>query len=479
MSRTLIAKNAAALMLSDVVVRAASAAGVVLVARSLGPRSYGILSVAIALSSILGYLSDLGLTPLTIQLATRPLADVGCILGTVFKARLALVAALVLASLAGILVSFPASEQRAVMLAVVLPTIGGMAMQGFAASYFVATQQLHVIASLKAASQAFSATALIFAFFFRWQVSVVAPIYGVTSLLGGIACLWMVRSRAPKMSGWDPRLLKGFAAFTVSGLTASSLPQMGPVIMGRVTASAQIGFFAAASRIPSVLYAIPACLGLAWYPQLFHAGSRDPARHFALSADQLKLNAILGFGLSLPTALYARPLIHLVLGSSWEASTAPILSMLCWMVLVNSLSNPFADALTTKGLQSRTAWIYAVALAIGSVLYAVLASARGAIGAAAAAVATQTLLSVGLILGNPSGPALLRASARRFLFPVCLASSSTLILYWAFPNNLIFAGMSLALYFLVAVAADFELRGAFGKLARSLRLNLPAMAVRY
>jgi len=311
MSRTLIAKNAAALMLSDVVVRAASAAGVVLVARSLGPRSYGILSVAIALSSILGYLSDLGLTPLTIQLATRPLADVGCILGTVFKARLALVAALVLASLAGILVSFPASEQRAVMLAVVLPTIGGMAMQGFAASYFVATQQLHVIASLKAASQAFSATALIFAFFFRWQVSVVAPIYGVTSLLGGIACLWMVRSRAPKMSGWDPRLLKGFAAFTVSGLTASSLPQMGPVIMGRVTASAQIGFFAAASRIPSVLYAIPACLGLAWYPQLFHAGSRDPARHFALSADQLKLNAILGFGLSLPTALYARPLIHL------------------------------------------------------------------------------------------------------------------------------------------------------------------------
>jgi len=89
------------------------------------------------------------------------------------------------------------------------------------------------------------------------------------------------------------------------------------------------------------------------------------------------------------------------------------------------------------------------------------------------------LLSVGLILGNPSGPALLRASARRFLFPVCLASSSTLILYWAFPNNLIFAGMSLALYFLVAVAADFELRGAFGKLARSLRLNLPAMAVRY
>jgi len=61
--------------------------------------------------------------------------------------------------------------------------------------------------------------------------------------------------------------------------------------MERVTGAGQVGYFAAASRIPALLYAIPGCLGMAWYPQLFHAGSRDSTQHFALSTDQLKLKS--------------------------------------------------------------------------------------------------------------------------------------------------------------------------------------------
>src|SRR5437879_128435 len=253
MSKLIILRNAAALMASDVVIRVFSAIGVVLVARSLGPRAYGVLSVALAFSGIVAYLSDLGLTHLTMQHATRPNADIGCILGTVFKVRLVLVIAVALASLAGIWILYPEAEQRTVMLAVVLPSICGVAMQGFGASYFWATQQLHVTAVLKAASQVFSACALILAFFLRWPVRGVAIVYGTTSLLGGIACLWLVQRRAPRMRGWDPGILKGVAAFTVGGLTGIALPQLGPVILQRVTAATQVGYFSAASRIPGLL----------------------------------------------------------------------------------------------------------------------------------------------------------------------------------------------------------------------------------
>src|ERR1017187_3756867 len=176
MSKLIVAKNAAALMVSDVGIRVFSAIGVVLVARSLGPRAYGVLSVALALSGIVAYLSDLGLTHLTIQHATRPNADIGRILGTIFKVRLALVIGVTLASLAGILVFYREPEQRSVMLAVVLPSICGVAMQGFAASYFWATQELHVTAALKTASQVFSALALVLAFSLRWQVLSVAAV---------------------------------------------------------------------------------------------------------------------------------------------------------------------------------------------------------------------------------------------------------------------------------------------------------------
>jgi O-antigen/teichoic acid export membrane protein len=461
MSKLLIARNAAALMLSDVVIRALSAVGVVLVARSLGPRSYGILSVAIAFASIVAYLSDLGLTHLTLQQAARPDADLGAILGTVFRVRMALVVVVVLMSVAAIVVLYPDPEQRFVMLAVVLPTICGVAMQGFAASYFWATQELHVTASLKMASQIFSAIALVVAFVFRWPVRSVAAVYGITSLLGGFTCLSMVHRRAPRMHGWSPWMLKGLTAFTIGGLTGIALPQIGPLIMERVTGAGQVGYFAAASRIPALLYAIPGCLGMAWYPQLFHAGSRDSTQHFALSTDQLKLNAILGFGLSLPVALYAGPLIRAVLGLSWEAPTAPILSLLCWMVVLNSLGTPFADALTTKGLQARRAWVYLVALAIGSTLFAALAAKGGARGAAEAAVITQTLLTIGLVAVNPSGPALVSAAALRFVRPVCLASASAFLLYLVLPSRVISAVLCFATYCLVAVASDFELRTAF------------------
>jgi O-antigen/teichoic acid export membrane protein len=484
MSRRIIARNAAALMLSDVIVRVLPAIAVVLVARSLGPRAYGILTVALAFSGIVGYLSDLGLTHLTVQHITRPNADVGRILATVFKVRLFLVLAVLLASLAGIWVLYPKPEQRTVMLAVVLPSICGIAMQGFAASYFWATQQLHVTAGLKTANQVFSAIALALAFLFRWPVQGVAAIYGLASLLAGFVCLWLVWQRAPKMSGWDMGILKGLTSFTVGGITSIALPQLGPLIMERVTAPVEVGYFGAASRIPGLLYTIPGSLGMAWYPQLFRAGSRDAAQHFALSVEQLKLNAILGFGLALPTALYSKPLLHTVLGPSWEGPTAPILSLLCWMVVLNSLSTPLADALTTKGMQTRRAIVYVAALAIGSILFAALASTGGARGAATAAILTQILLGVGLVVVNPSGHMLLSAASRRFLRPVCLASASVFIVHKALPDSLVSAGLSLGTFFLVAVASDLELRtltrtGAAMIYARlkGRRVHLPSFAV--
>jgi O-antigen/teichoic acid export membrane protein len=228
--------------------------------------------------------------------------------------------------------------------------------------------------------------------------------------------------------------------------------------MERVTATNEVGYFAAAIRIPALLYAIPGSLGMAWYPQLFRAGFRDSAQHLALSVDQLKLNVILSFGLSLPVALYSRPIIVMVFGPSWQATTAKVLSVLCWMVVLNSVSTPFADALTTRGLQNRRACVYVFALVIGSVLFAVLASARGARGAATAAIITQGLLSVGLVMVNPSGGELLSAAGQRFLLPVCLASACVLMIYLVLPESVTSACLSASLFFLVAVAADRELR---------------------
>ena len=266
------------------------------------------------------------------------------------------------------------------------------------------------------------------------------------------------------MRGWDPAILKGLTAFTIGGITGTALPQLGPLILQRVAAATEVGYFAAAIRIPGLLYAIPSCLDTAWCPQLFSAGARDPERHFSLSVDQLKINAILGFGLSLPVALYSRLIVRTVFrllmgGANGSRSCHCFVG---WW-LVNSLSTPFADVLTTKGLQARRACVYVAALVIGSVLFAALASTRGALGAAAAAVIAQVLLTVGLILVNPSGRALLSAAGQRFLRPVFLASGCVFFIHMLLPDSLMSAALCVATYFLVAVASDIELRAMVRK----------------
>jgi O-antigen/teichoic acid export membrane protein len=459
-SRVVIARNAAAMLASDVGIRALSAVGVVLVARSLGPRAYGILSVALAFAAIAAYFSDLGLTHLTIQYGTRPGADLGRMLGTILKVRILLVAGVALFSLGVILRFYSHPEQRAVMLSVVLPGICGTAMQGFASSYFWANQELHIMAAIKTGNQLFAAAGLLAAFLFRWPVRGVAAVYGSTALAGGLACLWLLGKRAPRMYGWNPAVLKGLTAFTIGGVTGSALPQIGPLIMERVATAVEVGYYAAASRIPSFLCAIPGALGIAWYPQLFRAAARDARQHLTLCTDQLKVNLVLSCGLSLPLALNARPVIRAVLGPAWEAATGAVLAILCWMVVLNSLCIAFGDALTTAGLQARRACVYVAALAIGCGLFLALASRRGALGGAAAAVTTQVLLIAGLVMANPRGNALLKAAARRSFRPIFLAGSCCVLLHIVLGDGLFSCAAGIGTFFLVAMTSDAEMRAS-------------------
>jgi O-antigen/teichoic acid export membrane protein len=180
--------------------------------------------------------------------------------------------------------------------------------------------------------------------------------------------------------------------------------------------------------------------------------------------NQLMINSIVGVGLSLPVALYSHVIIRTVLGPSWEASTAPILSLLCWMVALNSLTTPFADALTTKGMQNRRAGVYAASLVVGALLFVGFGSARGAIGAAMAAIATQVMLSIGLILVNPSGGALLAAGIQRLFRPTILGVACAFGIYVLLPNMLLSVPVCSAAFFLVAAGADKELRSGAVKL---------------
>ena len=296
-SRRLIARNAIALLVSDVAVRGLAAVGTVLIARSLGPQSYGTLGVAVAFSLLVGYLCDVGITHLTVQKATLPGANLTIVLGSALKVRFLLAGVTTVCSVVWIAVSYSDPERRNIMFLVALPTIWGVTLQGFGTSYFWITEEMHYSAMLRATAQMLTAIALITAFLAKWPLHRVALIYGMSSLAGGVLTLVTVRGRLPSMAGWDRTILDGFASFTLCGVTGMMLPQLGILILERVADGRQAGYFTAATRIPSIICAIPSVIAMAWYPRLFYEGSRDRERHFALSVDEFSTNAILGFGL--------------------------------------------------------------------------------------------------------------------------------------------------------------------------------------
>jgi O-antigen/teichoic acid export membrane protein len=90
MSTKKILKNASYLFISDVLVRFISAFATILIARHLKVHDYGMLSVALAFSSIAGYFTDIGLTQTLTREATKKGANLEVLISSFFRTKLVL-----------------------------------------------------------------------------------------------------------------------------------------------------------------------------------------------------------------------------------------------------------------------------------------------------------------------------------------------------------------------------------------------------
>lgn len=402
--------NASYLLTSNVLVRFVGAAVSVLVARYLGPRDYGALAVGLALASVAGYFTDLGLTHTLIREGTKPGAVYGRLLAGALKLRIILAAVTTLVLVPGICFLYSDPALGNVVLAVVIPTIWGGALQGAGIAYFQMVQQMQYIALIRVVSGLTTAAALGVGILLGWPLFAIALSYGVSSLIGAIVSVALLFHNVQEgIGGWDSGLLAGLGSFTLGGLAVMLLPQLGPLVLERVADLQQVGYFSAAFRLPALLYQLPGTLAAAFYPQLFYYGTRSLARHLELNIVELKLMGAIGVGMALPITLYPGLILRLLFGAEWTDSSAEAsLAILAWMVVLQSINYPLADALTTRGMQPRRTAVLSVGLLVGLVSYSAFGLRWGAIGAAMAAVGVECVLGVGFIVSNPHGMLLAR-----------------------------------------------------------------------
>ncbi|MBB6285341.1 flippase, partial [Geobacillus subterraneus] len=401
MNMNLILKNATYLFTSNVILRLFSALTSVLVARYLGANDYGILSLALAISSIAGYFIDMGLSHTFIREATKDdKVDLVSLVGGHFKLRI--VFALIVAIFLFIVVELLYSDSyvKKVIYLMVYPTIIGASLQGVGAVYFQAIQQMHYTALIRSFSAIVTAATLILGLIFKWSLLLLAPVYGFSSVFGGILSVFLLSRKTPLFKGWDRNLLNGLLGYTFGGLLIMILPQVPPIILEKVTDLEQVGYFSAAYRIPSILYQIPGVVAAAFYPMLFKYGStKQYEKHLEMSVMEAKIMTLLGGCMILPFLFYSKWWINTIFGTEWE-EIAPLLSIISIMVLLQSINFPLADSLTTKGHQIKRTTVMFITLLLAIVCHYFLGKRFNAVGGATTVLITELLLLVGFTLFN-------------------------------------------------------------------------------
>lgn len=453
-----ILKNAVYLFASNVLVRLITAVATILVARYLGAKDYGALSVGLALSSIAGYFTDMGLTHTLIREGTKPNPDIPRLLGGAFKLRL--IFASVTAIVSSLIFYFFYREPllRSTIYFIVIPTIFGGALQGVGVAYYQMIQEMQYVALIRSFSGLITAGTLFISIFFRWPLQILALSYGFSSLIGGILSVVLVKKHVPNFGGWHKGLTEGLWSFTVGGLLVMILPQLGPIILEKVASLQEVGYFSAAYRIPALLYQIPGILAAAFYPQLFFYGARDHEEHFKLSKRELKFMSLLGLGLALPFILYPEWILKILFGSDWSANAGKVLGVLAWMVAFQGINYPLADALTTQGLQSRRTYILSLAFIIGIFSYINLGKYMGAYGAAFAAIIIEITCLNGYTLGNPRGFKLLMQGLARPIRLFIIAFAGGLLFKVLMDVEWIAVGFTVVFYSIVVILFDTEIK---------------------
>jgi O-antigen/teichoic acid export membrane protein len=404
MNLGLILKNASYLFSSNILVRLLGAVAAILVARYLGVEEYGMLSVGLAFSAVAGYFTDLGLTQTLIREGTRPDAHLGKLMSGFVKVRMLFAVVTALVSVGLVQVLYSDSTLQHVLYWMVLPTILGAALQGIGQAYFQVTQQMKYTALIGMVAGLVNSGALLLGIVWEWPLQALAPVYGCSNVLGGLMALWMVSRRVRLWErGWEKALFHGLFSFTLGGIVVMMLPQLGPLVLERVTNISEVGYFAAAYRIPVVLYQIPGVLAAAFYPLLFRYGNEKKLdEHLKLNLLQLKFMNLIGMLMALPFALYAHWWVDLLYGQKWTEA-APLLGTLSFIVVMQSINFPLADSLTTKGMQIRRTTVLVTAILTGLVLYGTLGHTMGAWGGAVSALVLEALLMTGYIFMNPTG----------------------------------------------------------------------------
>jgi len=349
--------------LAKVVAQAASFAlrigSLMVLARLLDPKDFGLVGMVAAFTGVLNLFRDFGLSSATVQRLNVTDEQISTLFW--INVGVGVILGLLLMAMAPVVVVFY-HEPRLLWVTITLATaflFNGAGVQHTALlerqMRFMALAAIDVIALLVSTVIGISMARAGFGFWALVAASVSLPL--ITTL-----CLW-------RTTGWipgRPRLQIGLhsmmrfgGGFTLVNLMAYTAYNLEKVLLGRFWGAGAIGIYGRAYQLVN----LPTeNLNSAVWGVAFSGLSRvrtDPVRFKSYFLKGYSLVLALTIPVTIGAALFARDLIHLVLGPKWSA-VVDIFRLLTPTMLIFALINPLAWLTFSLGMVGRNLKVVSV-----------------------------------------------------------------------------------------------------------------------
>jgi O-antigen/teichoic acid export membrane protein len=211
-------------------------------------------------------------------------------------------------------------------------------------------------------------------------------------IVGAFATAWIVRRHGRPTTDLGEvraRVRPGFH-FAVASSAQSAYTDLDKVMLVRLGSEQAAGVYTAAYRLINVAYLPLGAILYTTYPQFFASGQRGLVETRAWAHRVARWSVAYGVLASAALWLLA-PLVPVLLGTEYAESVGA-LRLLCVMLLLQGLTQPFGDVLTGTGRQRLRGQVQLGVLVLNIVLNLLLIPGYGWAGASWASVITQVVL---------------------------------------------------------------------------------------
>ncbi len=468
-----IAKNTVLIFLSQILYYILTFFTVIYTARYLGAEGFGILSLALSITSIFAMFIDMGLSTFMIREVSRDktVADKYIPNVALMRLILSLITILLIVLIVNVI-----NYEEIVKIVIYILTIS-VIINGISSIFnyvFQANEKMEYLAVNTIILSITMLLGTLIGVYYELEILYFAYLYVISNCLVftfiTLAYLWKFNLTKIKIewSIWKPTLKEAWP-FGVAAMSGFLYTYIDSILLSIFQTTAVVGWYSAAYRLMLVVLFVPNALNTVIFPVMSPLFKSSTESLRSINERYLKYMVIVGIPLGFGTTFLAEKIILLVYGAGF-ANSIIILQILIWTMVFTFIGASFVQVLQSINKQLIITKIAIICLIINVILNLILIPLYSYVGASIATVLTEIIL-VGYTIyaAVKLGYGTKNINVKNDLSKVIVASSimSAFILYFNELNFYLLAILSILVYIVSII-----LLGVFDDIDKLLIKNL-------